>query len=121
MKFSTMIFVSAGIVGVFAEAAPTSWPRHLAGAAVCLIMLWIGLGFAGVARVPRNLLWAAVGFVVALVVGGRRVDMRASQRELDRAYRAGRDTGAAEGPTESTLRRWRSEGFTERGISNRDR
>lgn len=36
---------------------------------------------------------------------------RYSERDLTRAYRAGHDTGAAEGPTDETRRRWAREGF----------
>jgi hypothetical protein len=108
MKLSTISFGVAAIALAFTFGDSAAWDRHLVLFAVALVAIATGLGWAALEAIGR-------------LLRPRRADMRASQRELDRAYRAGRDTGAAEGPTAATLRRWRSEGFTERGISNRDR
>jgi hypothetical protein len=98
MKISTIFFGSAAIALGIAFGAPGAWDRHVVAFAIGVILIGCGLGFATLSGIYH-------------LFRPRRAEMRASQRELDRAYRAGHDTGAAEGPSEATLRRWRHEGF----------
>lgn len=43
-----------------------------------------------------------------------------SESDVNAAYEGGRSTGASEGPSESTRRRWRSEGFSGEGAARRN-
>jgi hypothetical protein len=98
MRLHHLAFGIALICAGFAYAAPMAWDRH--AFLVIATLFWIGMGLA-----------LATGSKFLDLVHPTREEVRLSQRDLDRAYRAGRDQGAAEGPSEATLRRWRHEGF----------
>lgn len=99
MSFHRLAFAVAMICAVFAWAAPMSWPRHalLIVAALCLLTLGLAL------TVGSTLL--------DIIHPSRNRKDGYSARDLNRAYQAGHDTGAAEGPTDATRRRWAREGF----------
>ena len=102
MRFHHLAFGVALICAAFAWAAPTSWDRH-----ALLALFAIGFCVLGLAL--------ATGSALLDFLHPRRAERRHSQRDLDRAFRAGRDLGAAEGPSASTLARWSREGFSEPG------
>jgi hypothetical protein len=87
----------AAIVGVFVFYLPASWSWHLMG----IFVIWFL--FCG---------WVlgAMGRALLDVTRPRRRE-RMGRRELDRAWKAGRDHGAAAGPSVETLQRWRRQGF----------
>lgn len=103
MRLHHVTFGAALICAGFAWGAPMAWDRHAA-----LVLLTLALVLVG--------LVLATGSALLDVIHPTRKAQRYSRRELDRAYRAGHDTGAAEGPTEATLRRWRYEGFGVPGV-----
>lgn len=98
MRLHHIAFGSALICAGFAWAAPTSWDRHAALVLLALILCLVGLVLV-------------TGSKVLDLLHPTRAERRYSQRELDRAFRGGRDQGAAEGPSVETWRRWRREGF----------
>ena len=95
-------FTLAATLAALVWYCPKSWSWS-SMAIVCIIGL-IGIGVL-----------AAMGRAVRDLFHPRRRDMRVSQRDLDRAFRAGRDLGAVDGPSNATLARWRREGFSEPG------
>lgn len=103
MRLHHIAFGSALICAGFAYAAPMAWDRHAA-----LVLLTLGLVVVG--------LVLATGSALLDVIHPTRKATRQSQRDLDRAFRAGQDDGRTMGPTEATLRRWRHEGFGVPGV-----
>jgi hypothetical protein len=101
MRLHHVAFGAAAICAAFAWAAPMAWDRHAA-----LVVVTLGLCVVGLALATGSL-------VLDALRPGRR-EQRYSQRQLDRAFRAGRDSGL--GPTEATLARWRREGFGSPGV-----
>jgi predicted phage tail protein len=98
VRLHHIVFGSALIAAAFTWAAPAAWDRHVAGLIVTAFLVGLGL-------------MLATGSAVLDFLRPRRKQIRYSQREVDRAYRAGRNTGAALGPDDETRRRWRREGF----------
>lgn len=105
MRLHHIAFGSALICAAYAWAAPTSWDRHAALVAAAAALVVVGLVLA-------------TGSKVLDVIHPSRNDRRNARlhtRDLERAFGAGRDQGAAEGPSARTLARWRREGFSEPG------
>lgn len=100
MRLHHIAFGVAAICATFAWAAPMAWDRHAACVALAAIFCVVGLVLA-------------TGSALLDLLHPTRAERRHSQRDLDRAFRAGRDSGL--GPTEATLARWRREGFSEPG------
>lgn len=100
MKLHHIAFGAALICAAFAWAAPMAWDRHAVAVLVTLALCLVGLALA-------------TGSLVLDFLHPRRAERRHSQRDLDRAFRAGRDSGL--GPSEATLARWSREGFSSPG------
>jgi hypothetical protein len=101
MRLHHVAFTCALIAGGFAWAAPMAWDRH-----ALLVIVALGFCFLGSAL--------ATGAAMMDFLHPERRERRYSQRQLDRAFRAGRDSGI--GPTEATLARWRREGYGVPGV-----
>jgi hypothetical protein len=98
MRLHHIVLGSALAAGALTWAAPAAWDRHVAGFIATMVLLSVGLSLA-------------TGSALLDFLRPRRKQIRYSQRALDRAYRAGRNTGAALGPDDETRRRWAREGF----------
>lgn len=97
MRLHHIVFGSALITAGFAWAAPMAWDRH-----ALLVVLTLALCVVG--------LVLATGSKLLDLIHPTRTE-HYGRRDVDRAFRAGRDQGAAEGPTDETRRRWQREGF----------
>ncbi len=97
MRLHHFAFGSALIAAAFAWGAPMSWDRH-----ALLVIVTLGLCTVG--------LVLATGSKFLDLIHPARIE-HFGRRDLDRAFRAGRDQGAAEGPTDETRRRWQRQGF----------
>jgi hypothetical protein len=101
MRLHHIAFGCALICAGFAWGAPMSWVYHAGLTALTLALCVLGLALATGAA------------MMELVHPGRR-ERRYTQRQLDRAFRHGRDSGI--GPSEATLARWRRQGFGAPGV-----
>lgn len=97
MRLHHIAFGLALICAAFAWAAPMAWDRHALLVAATLVLVVVAL-------------MLATGSALLDIIHPSRTE-RYSRRDVNRAYRAGRDQGAAEGPTDETRRRWAREGF----------
>jgi hypothetical protein len=98
MRLRHVPFGVAALCAAATLEAPMAWDRH--ALLVTATVLLVGLGLVGVIGAG---LWDIVH---------PHPRHAYSQRDLDRAYRSGHDTGAATGPSDDTRRRWQREGFS---------
>ena len=101
MRLHHIAFGLALICAAFAWAAPMAWDRH-----VVLVLLALAMAACG--------LVLATGSKLLDIVHPSRNE-HYSRRDVNRAFDAGRDTGASAGPDQDTVRRWRREGFEHGG------
>jgi GNAT superfamily N-acetyltransferase len=99
MRLRHIPFGLAALCAATTFEAPMAWDRH--ALLVTATLLLVAVGLVGV-----------VGAGLWDIVHPAPRHAGYSRRDLDRAYRAGHDTGAAEGPTDVTRRRWQREGFS---------